>query len=302
MSDPVLRGSCHCGGVRFAITGRPGPMGHCHCSRCRKVSGAAFHTSVQVRARYFEWAAGRELVASYVPEPPFTIVRDFCPVCGCYLGELVSGLDPLVVSAAILDGDLGRRPSGHEWVSAAVPWYGFHDDLPCFPEGFPGADVWTTGDVDAHTTPARPMLPATVPASPVRGSCLCGEVRYAYEGELSFVACCHCVDCRRTQGADFATNGSIPRERLRLTSGHDALRAYASSPGKERWFCSRCSTPIYNRMPQADTHFRLRMGALDDDPGVRPRAHVFTSQAVPWQTYDPELKGYPKSLTASRDS
>lgn len=117
-------------------------MGQCHCARCRKVCGAAFHTSVLVRQRYFVWTTGRELVERYVPESPFTIVRDFCRICGSYLGELNTEFGEFVVSAAILDSDPVRRPVGHEWVRSAVAWCGVSDGQPCFDGYFPDTSVW----------------------------------------------------------------------------------------------------------------------------------------------------------------
>ncbi len=53
-----IRGSCLCGKVAFAIEGNFGPVGQCHCSKCRKVSGtdgnAVFYTAV----KSFRWLSG----------------------------------------------------------------------------------------------------------------------------------------------------------------------------------------------------------------------------------------------------
>ncbi len=38
--DEPIRGSCLCGGVRFEVTQPLSRVAHCHCSRCRKHSGA----------------------------------------------------------------------------------------------------------------------------------------------------------------------------------------------------------------------------------------------------------------------
>ena len=37
-----MKGSCHCGAVRYEVTGRVGHVSHCHCSMCRKLQGALF--------------------------------------------------------------------------------------------------------------------------------------------------------------------------------------------------------------------------------------------------------------------
>ena len=49
----MIRGSCLCGGVAFEIDGAPLWSHYCHCSRCRKVSGAAFSAPLFVPAAAF---------------------------------------------------------------------------------------------------------------------------------------------------------------------------------------------------------------------------------------------------------
>ena len=36
----VLQGGCHCGQVRYEVTGRPYHLTVCHCTDCRRTSGA----------------------------------------------------------------------------------------------------------------------------------------------------------------------------------------------------------------------------------------------------------------------
>ncbi len=37
----------------------------------------------------------------------------------------------------------------------------------------------------------------------VSGGCLCGYVRYEYDGEIGSANYCHCQDCRKTTGSAF---------------------------------------------------------------------------------------------------
>jgi ADP-ribosyl-[dinitrogen reductase] hydrolase len=232
-----------------------------------------------VPADHFAWKAGRDQVESFIPPPLFEIVRDFCRACGCYLGELVSGLDPLVVSAAILDSDPGVTPIGHEWVSDAVPWYEFSDGRLCFPRGFPPIDVWMNASgLAAHKIAPPVRVRRRSGVRPTPGSCLCGTVRFEV-GSLTSVESCHCVDCRKSQGGEFSTNGTA--DGFRLLEGEPALRAYASSADKQRFFCSRCGVTLFAR--EAGTGIRVRLASLDADPGVDVEAHIWTSQQVPWQ-------------------
>ena len=38
----MLKGSCLCGGVRYEIDAELQSVSYCHCSQCRKASGAAY--------------------------------------------------------------------------------------------------------------------------------------------------------------------------------------------------------------------------------------------------------------------
>ncbi|MFT5504826.1 MAG: hypothetical protein ACI8XC_002543, partial [Gammaproteobacteria bacterium] len=51
----MLKGSCHCGKVRYEIRGELGAIVCCHCSQCRKSQGSAFATNAPVKARDFHW-------------------------------------------------------------------------------------------------------------------------------------------------------------------------------------------------------------------------------------------------------
>ena len=76
------------------------------------------------------------------------------------------------------------------------------------------------------------------------GACMCGRIQYEIEGQPRFMYQCHCGKCRAASGASFATNLIVDAGRLKITSGKDKLSAFESSPGKHRYFCSGCGSPI----------------------------------------------------------
>jgi hypothetical protein len=130
----MLEGGCLCGGVRFAIDGKLGPAGHCHCSQCRRASGAAFASNAPVRTRYFTLRSGAELVREYESSPGK--YRAFCCRCGSPLYSRRESEPALRrIRLGTLDGDPERRPLAHFWVSARAPWYEITDSLPQFAEG-----------------------------------------------------------------------------------------------------------------------------------------------------------------------
>ena len=123
----------------------------------------------------------------------------------------------------------------------------------------------------------------------VRGSCLCGSIRYEVTGELRRAVNCHCTMCRKAHGAAFRTRAAVRREDFRFTQGESLLTRYESSPGHYRCFCSRCGSPIVSVFDADPSTVGLPFGALDDDPGVRPLCHVHVASKAPWYDITDEL-------------
>jgi hypothetical protein len=116
----------------------------------------------------------------------------------------------------------------------------------------------------------------------LEGSCLCGAVRYRARGPLVQMARCHCRECRKASGAEFATNGTVEAAGFELLQGHDTLREHESSPGNFRVFCGACGSPLYKRWADNPQRIRLRLGCLDSEVDERPLARVFVSEKPDW--------------------
>jgi hypothetical protein len=125
----MLEGSCLCGAVRYRIDGNLGPIVNCHCSQCRKASGAGFATNASASKAEFRFLSGEELLGRFESSPGQ--FRCFCSRCGSPVVKLNQAKpDEVRVRLGTLDGDPGRRPEGHFLVSAKAPWTTIADDLP----------------------------------------------------------------------------------------------------------------------------------------------------------------------------
>ena len=125
-----------------------------------------------------------------------------------------------------------------------------------------------------------------------RGSCLCGAVTYEVSGSFIHIGNCHCSMCRKSHGAAFATWGIIDPQQLRWTSGESEIRAYESSPGRQRLFCSHCGSPLASAHDGAVGEVVL--GTLDDDPGARPMEHIFVESKASWHEVSDGLPQFPQ--------
>jgi len=129
-----VKGSCLCGGIRYEVDGALGTVVNCHCSICRKATGAAFRTRAAVAVSAFRWLSGEDLVSRYDSSPVET--RTFCRVCGSTLPTFFRDRpDELGLPLGTLDGDPGVRPSAHVWVGSKAPWWEITDALPQHAEG-----------------------------------------------------------------------------------------------------------------------------------------------------------------------
>ena len=81
------------------------------------------------------------------------------------------------------------------------------------------------------------------------------------------------------------------REHFRWLKGKEKLTAYESSPGKLRYFCSICGSHVVAERP-AQPHVIVRVSTLDEDPGVKPEAHIWCSHDVAWLHDDEGIPFY----------
>lgn len=109
----------------------------------------------------------------------------------------------------------------------------------------------------------------------MRGSCLCGAVRFTVQGALPAPDACHCRQCRKQSGHFWAST-DVPREAVRL-EGEEALTWYASSEKVRRGFCSVCGSVLFWD-PVGHGTLAIAMGAFDQPTGVTLGKHIFVSQ------------------------
>jgi hypothetical protein len=124
----------------------------------------------------------------------------------------------------------------------------------------------------------------------MRGSCLCGDIQYQIELPVHGINYCHCRQCRKASGTAFATNAAVDADNFTIVSGKQRLTGYASSPGKFRYFCSRCGSPLYSHSAETPERVYVRIGTLDSgDDQLSPDIHIHVASKAPWYTIRDDL-------------
>lgn len=122
------------------------------------------------------------------------------------------------------------------------------------------------------------------------GRCLCGAVQWRIEPPFGGMTHCHCSMCRKAHGAPFATYIAVGRDNFETISGEAATALYESSPGTFRAFCRECGSVV--PWLGGGEWIYSPAGGLDDDPGIRPTAHIFATSKAPWHVIADELPQY----------
>lgn len=114
-----------------------------------------------------------------------------------------------------------------------------------------------------------------------RGTCLCETITFEVKAHFQFLGHCHCRICRKSHGANHATQGLVGPSDLTVTAGEPSLKSFASSPHYERFFCERCGTRLFNS-PKDRSFYSVALNVLDGDPDLHPNFHTYVRSKAPW--------------------
>lgn len=249
-----LKGSCHCGAVRFLLHAAPNPVLTCHCSQCRKTSGHLWAASSVPRPA-FE-LTGAESLSWY--RSSAKAQRGFCRDCGASLFWDHQDESNMFFAPGALD-------------SAA--------DLPI------GAHIFTEDAADYYRFAGQPPRPDQPPPARLDCSCLCGDVAFSLPGPAGEVTACHCSQCRKLSGYFAASFDADPAS----VTFHrkQTLAEYETAGGGARGFCRRCGSSLYFRAANGD--FSVEAGAVNGPTGGRLTSHIHTESCGSYYHIDGDL-------------
>jgi hypothetical protein len=124
-------------------------------------------------------------------------------------------------------------------------------------------------------------------------------VRFEISSPFLSAGYCHCTHCQRRTGTGSSANGRVSQEGFTLLQGAEELRSYQPEVGVPKLFCVRCGSALFSGDPFSDAEVAVRLGALDEDPGIRPQDRQFVDSAAAWEPIPQDgLPRYPRSRNA----
>lgn len=103
------------------------------------------------------------------------------------------------------------------------------------------------------------------------GGCLCGNIRFIASGRPYRVGICHCLDCRKHQGALFHASAIFPEASVNMEG---ETRDYAG-----RFFCPRCGSSVFSR---SGDEIEVNLGSLDQPDQFKPTYELWTIRRELW--------------------
>lgn len=130
-------GGCLCGQIRYAARAEPHSVEYCHCSKCRRATGAVAVAWATFPADAVEVLSGT--VARYSSSPQAE--RVFCSRCGTPLFFCSrASSHEIDITLGSLDEPAVLQPTCHFWAMDMVPWLLQLSHLPWCIDGEPGFD------------------------------------------------------------------------------------------------------------------------------------------------------------------
>jgi len=123
----ILSGKCLCGTVHYEVEDQFRYSLNCHCSNCRRATGAAFKPFAGIERGKLRITGGVDRLLIYGEESAHDA---HCGKCGSLLYSLVREAQFVHVTLGTLVDSPSIRPSAHIFVGSKAPWYTIADELP----------------------------------------------------------------------------------------------------------------------------------------------------------------------------
>ena len=126
-SSRSLSGKCLCGAVQYTVEDSFSYALNCHCSNCRRATGAAFKPFAGIEREKFKLSHGSDGLLIFGEE----LAHDArCSKCGSLLYSVVRDGKFVHVPLGTLCDEPSIRPAAHIFVGSKAPWFTITDGLP----------------------------------------------------------------------------------------------------------------------------------------------------------------------------
>ena len=131
----------------------------------------------------------------------------------------------------------------------------------------------------------------------IKGSCLCGAVRYHSDAEPVLAAICNCKNCQRQSGSAYSVVVALPKGSIVMDAAVPDTFDDVGETGMavRRRFCSSCGSPIFSEVDSTPELDYLKAGTLDDTSWLEPQVNIWCDSEQHWLQKDLSPQRVPRN-------
>ncbi|TFW18097.1 GFA family protein [Duganella callida] len=99
----------------------------------------------------------------------------------------------------------------------------------------------------------------------LRGSCLCGGIRYRAALPASHASHCYCTMCQKQHGAAAGSYANLASAGFVVEQGAALVTEYASSTHGRRGFCRVCGSTLFWRSEESPDRIAITLGTMEPE-------------------------------------
>jgi len=127
------------------------------------------------------------------------------------------------------------------------------------------------------------------------GSCLCGQVSYEADGEISMQGNCHCTDCQQTSGSPFATLIFMDKNDVKITGETTRFEHQVDSGNTlSKDFCPKCGSQMFGGNEARPDSIAIKAGSVNEKTEIKPQFNVYASRKLDCVILDPNIPAFDK--------
>ncbi len=121
--DTPLTGGCLCGAIRYRVDTPLKNISACHCTHCRRISGAGASYNAVLPSSALTITSGTPRVYRDTAQSGNILFRKFCENCGSSLFSQREKMPEMtVLKVGTLDDASGLKLAMNIWTDSALPW------------------------------------------------------------------------------------------------------------------------------------------------------------------------------------
>lgn len=126
------------------------------------------------------------------------------------------------------------------------------------------------------------------------GQCLCGAIKFSFEGKPLAVTRCHCDHCKKQSGSLFSINAIVRDRDFKLIGKTKVFTDIGDSGSLVlRHFCPNCGSPVFATLESMPKKVVVKAGIISGTDDLRPTIEIYTANAIGWNPLLTDVKCYP---------